>query len=161
MVSSNRLHQSPKSLIDLLKRNIRCAGGLQQKHCFLLLFFNVIIWKFLAIIMAIVSSNIPTTVCSNPTILYHFSHWPRLPLFHCYHQWNLYCCPVLATLTSAKSCLLMPESSISSLHGDLWISPKPRYIHRWPDYHHTVKKLFFGTDILPKKSCGPSRLVLL
>lgn len=72
LVSSNRLHQSPKSLIDLLKRNIRTTGGLQQKHCYFLLLFNVIIRKFLAIIIATVSSNIPTTVCSNPTIFLSF-----------------------------------------------------------------------------------------
>lgn len=162
LVSSNRRHQSPKSLIDLLKRNIRSTGGLQEKHCYLLLVvFNVIIWTFLAIIIATTSSNIPTTVCSNPTIFFHFSHWPGLSLLHCYHQLNLYCCPLSATLTSAKSCLLMPESSISSLHADLWISPKSRHIHRWPDYHHTVKNFFSSTDILPKESYGPSRLVLL
>lgn len=162
LVSSNRRHQSPKSLIDLLKRNIRSTGGLQEKHYYLLLVvFNVIIWKFLAIIIATASSNIPTTVCSNPTIFYHFSHWPGLSLLHCYHQLNLYCCPLSATLTSAKSCLLMPESSISSLHADLWISPKSRHIHKWPDYHHTVKIFFSSTDILPKESYGPSRLVLL
>ena len=116
----------------------------------LLLFFNVFIWKFLAIIIATVSSNIPTTVCSNPTIFYHFSHWPWLSLLHWCHQLNLYCCPVSATLISAKSCVLMPESSISSLHADLWISPKPRHIHRWPDYHHTVK-IFISVQIFCQK----------